>query len=162
MNAASAHGWEEGRTIAILRRALVILFLFGVVATTVELLLLEHTEDLSQLIPLALMGASVPALLWFLAVRGRASLRTHQVLMGFFAVSGLVGLYLHYRGNVEFEREMYPSLGGFGLFWEAIKGATPTLAPGTMIGLGLLGLLCTYRHPALNWPDRTSTDTTVE
>ena len=161
MNAGLAAGREKGRTMAI-RRMVLALFLFSIIGTGVELLLLEHTEDFWQLIPLALMGASVPALLWFLAVPGRAVLRTFQVLMGFLVVSGLVGLYLHYRGNVEFELEMYPSLGGFGLFWEAIRGATPTLAPGTMIALGLLGLLFAYRHPALNWPDRTSTDTNVE
>ena len=89
-----------------IRRMVLALFLFSIIGTGVELLLLEHTEDFWQLIPLALMGASVPALLWFLAVRGRTILRTFQVLMGFLVVSGLVGLYLHYRGNVEFELEM--------------------------------------------------------
>jgi hypothetical protein len=44
---------------------------------------------------------------------------------------------------------MYPSLTGFELFREAISGATPTLAPGAMLHLGLLGLLYTFRHPAL-------------
>ena len=30
-----------------------------------------------------------------------------------------------------------------------VSGATPTLAPGAMVELGLLGLAYTYRHPAL-------------
>jgi hypothetical protein len=38
---------------------------------------------------------------------------------------------------------------GLELFWEAMKGATPSLAPGVMAQLGLLGLACTYRHPLL-------------
>jgi hypothetical protein len=61
--------------------------------------------------------------------------------------AGLVGLGLHYQGNVEFELEMYPSMGGVDLVWEALTGATPALAPGTMVGLGLLGLAYTHRHP---------------
>ena len=64
-------------------------------------------------------------------------------------MSGVVGLWLHYQGNTEFELEMYPSLEGLALFWEAIRGATPTLAPGTMLELGLLGLAYMYRHPVL-------------
>lgn len=141
-------GRQEGQTIMTLRRALAAVFLFGVAGSGLELVLLEHTEDLWQWSPLLLMGLSVPALVWMLMTRGRASVRMFQVLMWAFLVSGVVGLYLHYRGNVEFELEMYPSLGGFGLFWEAIKGATPTLAPGTMPVLGLIGLLYTYRFPA--------------
>jgi hypothetical protein len=67
--------------------------------------------------------------------------------MALCVASGLLGIWFHYQGNVEFELEMYPTIGGVKLFWEAMKGATPALAPGTMIQLGLLGLLFTYRHP---------------
>ena len=70
-----------------------------------------------------------------------------------FVISGFAGLFLHYQGNAQFELEMYPSLKGLELFRKAIKGTTPpTLAPGTMIVLGLLGLAYTYRHPALLKP----------
>jgi hypothetical protein len=69
--------------------------------------------------------------------------------MWLFVVSGLVGLWLHYKGNVEFEREMYPALAGLQLFKQAMTGATPSLAPGTMVQFGMLGLLYAFRHPAL-------------
>jgi hypothetical protein len=134
----------------VLRSALLVLFVVGSVGTGVELLLLGHTEDTWQWTPLVLMGLSVPALTWFLVRPGRAGGRTLQVLMGLFVVGGVIGLSLHYRGNAEFELEMYPSLEGFGLFWEAVRGATPVLAPGMLIELGLLGLAYTYRHPALD------------
>jgi hypothetical protein len=124
-------------------------FLFGTVGTGLELLLLDHTEDWQQLAPVVLLGASLLVLAWHGAAPGRASVRTFQGLMLLFVVSGAVGLWLHYRGNVEFELEMYPALAGVGLFWEAVKGATPTLAPGLMILLGCLGLAFTFRHPAL-------------
>ena len=44
---------------------------------------------------------------------------------------------------------MYPSLRGFELFSQSVTGATPTLAPGVMLQLGLLGLAYTYRHSDL-------------
>ena len=69
--------------------------------------------------------------------------------MVMLVLSGFVGLWLHYQGNTEFEREMYPTLNGFELFRESLTGATPTLAPGTMLELGFLGLAYTYRHPNL-------------
>jgi hypothetical protein len=68
----------------------------------------------------------------------------------------LVGLYLHYRGNVEFALERDPSLSGARLLWKALRGATPALAPGALSQLGLLGLLYTYGHPALGNNPRES------
>ena len=62
--------------------------------------------------------------------------------------SGLVGLLLHYKGNVEFELEMYPDLSGWKLFKDSMMGATPALAPGAMLQIGLVGLAWTFRHPA--------------
>jgi hypothetical protein len=38
---------------------------------------------------------------------------------------------------------------GLKLFKAAITGATPALAPGSLIQMGLLGLAYTFRHPAL-------------
>ena len=41
---------------------------------------------------------------------------------------------------------------GLELVWEALKGATPALAPGAMAQLGLVGLAFAYRHPLLSGP----------
>jgi hypothetical protein len=35
------------------------------------------------------------------------------------------------------------------LLWKVMSGAAPALAPGAMVQLGLLGLIYTFRHPAL-------------
>ena len=71
--------------------------------------------------------------------------------MALFILSGFVGTFLHFRANIEFEVEMYPGLAGFELYWKAIQGASPpSLAPGAMIALGLLGLIYMYRHPSLD------------
>ena len=132
-----------------LRHFLLILFVIGAVGTGAELLLLGHTEDFWQWAPLVLMAASLVALGGHMLARGSRSLRVFRGMMVLFVLSGGVGLWLHYHGNTEFELEMYPSLQGVELFWESVTGATPTLAPGAMLELGLLGLAYTYRHPAL-------------
>jgi hypothetical protein len=69
--------------------------------------------------------------------------------MGLYVAAGVLGVYLHLRGNFEFERERDPSLGGSALLWEAMRGATPALAPGALAQLGLVGLAFAFRHPAL-------------
>ncbi len=140
---------REAATVRALRGFLLVLFLIGLLGTGAELLLLDHTEDVWQWTPLILMAISLVVLGWRIVDRKPASMWVFLGTMGLFVVSGLVGLLLHYQGNAEFELEMYPTLKGLELFWEAVKGATPALAPGTMIQLGLLGLAYTYRHPAL-------------
>lgn len=139
---------REDATLATIRRGLLILFLLGVIGTGAELLLLGHTESLWQWLPLALMAVSLATVGWRLADRGTASLRLFRSTMVLFLLSGGLGLWLHYHGNAEFELELYPSMGGLELFRAAVTGATPALAPGAMLELGLLGLAYTYRHPA--------------
>ena len=140
---------HQTHILVVIRWFLLAILLMGLLGTGVELLLLEHTEGLWQLLPLLLIAGSMIVLCWGLLYPGRRSIRMLQGTMILFVLSGLVGFILHYQGNTEFELEMYPSLKGMELFWEAISGATPTLAPGTMIQLGLLGLVYTHRHPQL-------------
>lgn len=143
-------------TLSRLRALLGGVYVLGAVGTGVELVLLEHVEDAWQWAPIALLAASLVALGWHAARRGAPGgarrVRAFQAIMVLSIVSGLIGTILHYRGNVEFALEMQSSLGGLALFWEAMRGATPALAPGTMIQLGLVGLAYTFRHPALGTP----------
>lgn len=133
-----------------LRAMLLGLFVAASLGTLTELLLLEHYEDWQQWIPLVLLGAGVIGGVAAAMRPGRRSLVGLRALMVVFLLAGAAGLYLHYSGNVEFELEMSPELGGLELVWEALRGATPALAPGTMFLLGGLGLVFTYRHPALD------------
>lgn len=139
----------------ILRGIVLAVFLATAAGAGIELLLLGHTESFQQWIPLLLLGAGLLAAAAAAARPRRGTLTGFRVLMVLFSVAGLLGLYLHYAGNVEFEREMYPSLGGFALFREAMTGATPALAPAVMIQLGVLGFAWTWRHPALRDTDTT-------
>lgn len=135
-----------------LRRVLLALTLLGIVGLTLELVLLEHTESVEQWIPLAVLGAGLAAAVAAGLRPGRATVLLLRAAMAACILTGVLGLYLHLRGNTEFELEMDPSLRGLGLLWLALRGATPALAPGAMAQLGLLGLAYTYRHPALSRP----------
>ena len=118
-----------------------------------ELLLLEHWEPGWQLAPLVLLGALGGlgvALLRRAAAPGLV--RGFRLVAALCVAAGALGAWLHLDGNLAFEREMNPALDGATLLWEAIRGATPLLAPGALLQLGLVGLLATYRHPALRRP----------
>jgi hypothetical protein len=145
-------------TLALLRRALLVILVLGLIGTGVELVLLEHTDGFWQLAPLGLIGLALGALAWWGVAGGRWSLRALRGTMVLLVASGLVGTWLHYRGNVEFELEMAPALAGLDLFTQAISGATPALAPGAMLHLGLIGLAYAFRHPGRSTPSVSSTD----
>ena len=108
---------------------------------------MEHTEGIWQKLPLALLSGGLVSLGWHRIRPGRTALTAVRLVMILVLAGGPAGLLLHYRGNVEFELEMHPGASGLGLFWEAIRGATPALAPGTMMLFGALGLLYTFGDP---------------
>ena len=133
-----------------LRRLVLVVLTFGIAGVGFELVLLDHMEDPWQWAPIALLAAALPVSIWLILSPGFAIVRTYQTMMVLFVISGFVGQWLHYQGNVEFELEMYPSRQGLELVWEALGGAYPSLAPGTMTLFGLLGLVTCLRHPALH------------
>ena len=143
----------ESRTLEAIRRLLLFTLILGLIGTGIELLLLEHFEEWRQLIPLGLIACSLTALIWHVLDRRAAPVRVLRGLMLLCAFGGLAGVVLHYRGNVEFELEMYPSLSGLELFRKTMTGATPALAPGSMVQIALIGLAYTYRHPRLRAVD---------
>lgn len=147
----------ESAAAAALRRLVLLLFALGVTGAGGDLLLIGHYEDAWQLVPFVLIGASLTALGWWAAGSERRALRAFQVAMLCLIAGGVTGLWLHYGANTEFEREVSPSLEGFDLFWKAIRGASPpSLAPVTLVHLGLLGLAFTYRHPVLGMHAKTT------
>lgn len=145
------------RALEILRALLLAVLALALVGTGAELLLIGHTEEIWQLLPLIAIGLALLGIGTLTVRPSRGTVQLFRVLMGLFIVTGVLGLVLHYKGNAEFELEMRPSMAGFELVWNSLTGATPALAPGSMIQLGLLGLLCTLRHPALGRTDGGST-----
>lgn len=141
-----------------LRWIIVGLFYFGFAGTVAELWLLEHTESFAQWLPFLVLLGSAGAMGWAVLRPGPASLWAARLTTLAVAVTGAAGVYLHYRGNVAFELEMDPGLQGLALVRDALKGATPSLAPGLMIQLGLLGWAYTYRHPDLTTHEQEAPD----
>lgn len=136
---------KHERTTA-LRGFLLIIFLVGVIGAAAELLLLGHTEDWRQWIPLALFLLSLLVLPCHAIVQRAVTLRIFQATMLLFIISGAAGCWFHYQAKREFKLETNPALAGWELFREAIfSGAVPpVLAPGMMIQLGLIGLAYGY------------------
>jgi hypothetical protein len=132
-----------------MRSMVLAVFVLGLLGTGTELLFLEHTKGWSQLIPIVLMVMSLLVLGWHAFERKSASLLTFRITMIFLLAAGVLGTILHYRANEEFELEADPKMKGMDLLSKALTGAAPALAPGAMIQLGLLGLVYTFRHPAL-------------
>jgi hypothetical protein len=137
-------------SLSLLRRGLLVLLLIGTVGITSELVLLEHYEKPLQYTPFALLLLTLIATAWHWFDGGKRSLRVFQAVMMLLIVAGPIGMFLHLRGNLISEREFDASLVGLDLWLAVVRGEAPTLAPGTLVQFGLLGLLYAYKHPALN------------
>jgi hypothetical protein len=140
---------REPCPLAAIRRVLLGTLFLGVAGMSIELLLIGHVEGAWQYVPVVLLGMGLVGLAWHALAPRAITVRVVQATMTLFLISGMVGIVLHYRGNVQFEREMYPTMEGTELMRETLTGATPVLAPGSMALLGLVGLAQTYRHPSL-------------
>jgi hypothetical protein len=138
---------RESPTLASIRRLLLGALAIGVIGTTGELILLRHIDKPAQWIPLVFLGIAVPVVIWHAAAPSSASVRVLQVLMFAFLGLGIIGVGFHYNGNVEFERELHPEEHGWEFIRKTVAGATPVLAPGSMVLLGLVGLAHAYHHP---------------
>jgi len=140
----------DARVLRFIRRILLGLLTLGTLGMSVELLLIGHYADRNQIIPLALAGLTIGVIVWTALRPGVVALRTLQFMMLLFAGAGIVGIALHFQANAEFQRDIDPSIGGLDLVRKVVTAtAPPALAPGVMVQLGLLGLVYTYRHPAL-------------
>ena len=145
---------REAAALTVIRRAVLALVALGTLGFAVELTLIGHLEDANQVIPLWVAGFGLLSLLLVAMRPGINTLRLLQFAMLTYAGTGIIGITLHFKANSEFQREIDPSLGGIDLFWKVVEAtAPPALAPGVMIQLGLLGLVYTYKHPALREQD---------
>ena len=141
---------SESPTLTSVRRLLLLVITGGTIAMAVDLVLIGHYEDSNQLIPLVVGGIG----LLTIAVTARrpsvGTIRTMQFVMLCFIGTGIIGVTLHFQANAEFQREVDPAISTRDLIWKVVEAtAPPALSPGVLVQLGLLGLVYTYRHPAL-------------
>ena len=141
---------KRDRGSVSLRRGVLLIFVLGTIGLGTELLLLGHFEEWRQQIPLALLAFGLVLVAARLFYRGAIILHLFRLTMLAFVLGGMVGLWFHLNANMEFELEMYPTLGGLELLFKALGGAMPALAPMALVQLGLLGFLYTYHHPVLS------------
>ena len=124
-----------------MRNFILAIFLVSSIGTGAELFLLEHMEDFWQWVPLVLILLSSTLIVWLHLSPTKTISQIFYGLMLLSMFSAGLGIFFHLKGNIEFELEMYPNMGGLKLIWESLKGATPALAPGTMLASGMIGLL---------------------
>jgi len=134
--------------LARIRWWLLAVLVLELVGTLVELLLLQHFEDLLQWVPLVLIVLTLLLVAWHVARPQPATMRALRVTMCGLVVAGFVGVGAHLQGAAEFQLEMDPSQPRWNVFRKALQAqAPPALAPGVMLQMGLLGLIYAYRHP---------------
>ena len=127
-----------------------LLAVVGMLGTEVELYLLKHDEEWRQVIPMVVVGLGALVMLVQIARPSASGVVVLRVLMVVMIATGLLGVYFHYQGNLEFQMEMDASQHGWALMRKILQAKTPpALAPGAIAQMGLLGLLYTYRHPSL-------------
>jgi hypothetical protein len=131
--------------LVFIRRVVLIVLLLGMAGTLAELTLIAHYEDLTQWIPIVLLAVGLAALAVDLAfARGWTQLLI-QLTMVLVMGAGALGIYFHFHGSREFQLEMDPQMRGTTLVWHVLRAKSPpTLAPGSMVQLGILGLGYAY------------------
>jgi hypothetical protein len=132
----------------------------GLVGTGADLLLLDHVESWTQLIPLMSLALAAGALLIALLTGARAAVRAVQMTMLLTLLVGGLGMFLHVRGNADFQLEIDPSLSGTDLLWKSLRAKSPpALAPASMIQLGLVGFALSLLLPIPRTPSETPSPT---
>jgi hypothetical protein len=122
----------------------------ALVGTVVELGLLGHFEDPWQWAPIVVLSLCLSLTLTHFFAPGPLIRKLLRISMVLCILTGMVGLFLHMKGNFEFELEMYKNLSFFSLLWRSLRGALPALAPGSMIYIGLLGLITALIQPPVS------------
>lgn len=132
-----------------MRRLLLVVVAVALLGSGLDLLLLEHYEDVWQYIPLLVIALGLAVTVWLGVRPRRPAVHAMRLAMSLCIAAGLAGVVLHYQGNREFQLEMDPLMQGWTLFSTVMRAkAPPALAPATLVQIGLLGLVSTYRHPA--------------
>jgi hypothetical protein len=149
----------EPVALGVVRRGLLGLLTLGTIGMLAELWLVEHFDDANQIIPVVIGTTGLVSIVVVLARPSRYAVRALQFVMLCYAGAGIIGISMHYQANVIAQHEANPALTGEALFWQVVRSpAPPALSPGILVQLALLGLLSTYRHPAVSgeaWPSPT-------
>ncbi len=124
---------------AKITRLILIAIAFMSIGLSIELYLLEHYEGILQLIPIICVSLGLILSIVLFRFRNKPIQILFHISLILMVASGLAGIFLHLKANYEFEKEIRPSINGMDLFMESLSGALPSLAPGSLILLALIG-----------------------
>ena len=124
---------------AKITRLILIAIVFMSVGLSIELYLLEHYEGILQFIPIICVSLGLILSLILFKFHNTTIQILFHISLILMVASGLAGIFLHLKANYEFEKEIRPSINGIDLFMESLSGALPSLAPGSLILLALIG-----------------------
>ncbi len=82
-------------TLARLRRLLLLLVLAGLAGTTVDLVFIDHHEDVQQYLPFAAITPAAAAVLWQLVAPSRHAALAVRITLTAVLVTGALGVALH-------------------------------------------------------------------
>jgi len=132
-----------------LRTFLLLLAGFLCIGTIVELSLIEHWDDLPQVLPFVLCGLGLVVVLLVLIRPQHNTIRLLRWVMGIAFVGSLFGIFEHVEHNIGFALEIQPNAVVGDVFFQALGGANPLLAPGMLALAAMLAIAATYYHPML-------------
>lgn len=135
---------NESLTLRRLRTFLLRLAAVLLVGSIVELVLAEHTESPSQLAAFALCGFGLLALAAVWVWPCHRTVLALRIAMAVVAFGSLVGVGLHFWGNLELGRETQPNADPASLLVIALTGGVPLLAPGILAVSATLAIAATY------------------
>jgi hypothetical protein len=131
--------------VGLLRGLVLAVLVIGLLGTVTELVLLEHYEQVLQLVPVVLIVSALVAIAWQLMSKDAASLRALEIIMYLFVLAGFAGVVAHFYGSAEFQLDLNPAMSTWELLEKVMRAkAPPLLAPGMMLQMGLLGLIYVY------------------
>lgn len=126
--------------------------------TLVELWLADHTQEPLQWVPFGLSVVGLAAVVAFWLRPSPATLWALRAAMAVVVLGALAGVFLHLTGNLEFALETQPDADSLTIFWQALRGGAPALAPGVLAITAALVGVATYRHPVLEARERVMTN----
>jgi phosphotransferase system glucose/maltose/N-acetylglucosamine-specific IIC component len=122
----------------------------GLLGLAAELYLLGHYFETAQWAPLVTLALAFLTGVAVAVSPRRATVRSFQAAMALAVIVGLVGIGFHLRSNYQFDVEIEPESPLGTRLFHVLHGAVPSLAPGALVQLGLVGLVFCFRHPALD------------
>jgi hypothetical protein len=140
---------SERLALRRLQNALYLLAAGLFIVTIGELWAEEHYESTLQLVPFALCGIGLVALIGVKLSPSRPVVLAVRALMIVLIAGSLLGIYEHAAGNLEFAREVRRRADTTTLVKATIQGGAPILAPGIFAFGAAITLAATYATTVL-------------